>query len=90
MPNREWDLTSTSSLQGSAEWLRKKSGALLVVVIRVDDLAIAADPACAPRESENLLLDRAPELHARLEELRREALAKLDRDRDREQRKAAR
>ena len=31
---REWDLTSTHSLEGAAEWIRKKAGAILVLVVR--------------------------------------------------------
>ncbi|QMV19669.1 hypothetical protein GOB94_13950 [Granulicella sp. 5B5] len=69
--------------QGMAEWIRKSStvgggGCLCVCVVRVDDLAIAADPLLAPRDVELLLADRAPELHALLESQRKEALAKLD------------
>ncbi len=47
---REWDLTSLHSLEGAAEWIRKKSGALLVLVVRADDVAFAVDsliPRCA-------------------------------------------
>ncbi len=50
-----WDLTSTHSLEGACEWIRKGSGALFVVAVRAgakpdDDgrftyeSAIAADP----------------------------------------------
>ena len=31
--SREWDLTSTHSLESAAEWLRKKSDALVVMVV---------------------------------------------------------
>lgn len=53
---KEWDLTSTHSLEGACEWIRKRAGALFVVAVRAgatpdadgrftDDSAIAADPA---------------------------------------------
>jgi hypothetical protein len=73
-------------MQGIARWLCKGSGALVVCVIRVDDLAIAADPQLAPREVEALLEDRAPELHALLEQERAEKLAKQDRQREKKAR----
>ncbi len=50
-----WDLTSTHSLEGACEWIRKGSGALFVVAVRagakpdddgrfIYESAIAADP----------------------------------------------
>jgi hypothetical protein len=53
---KQWDLTSTHSLEGACEWIRKGSGALFVVAVRAgavpdadgrftDDSAIAVDPA---------------------------------------------
>jgi hypothetical protein len=52
---RQWDLTSTRSLESACEWIRKGSGALFVVAVRsgakpdddgrfIYDSAIAADP----------------------------------------------
>jgi hypothetical protein len=52
---KQWDLTSTHSLEGACEWIRKGSGALFVVAVRagakpdddgrfVYESAIAADP----------------------------------------------
>jgi hypothetical protein len=79
MAKRDWELTSNGALQAAAAWLLKKSGALLVVIVRVDDLAIAADPLCAPRESQRLLEDRMPELHERLERERQLARELADR-----------
>jgi hypothetical protein len=76
-----WDLTSTSSIQAAAAWLLKAAqagggGALMVAIIRVDDLAIAADLQLAPRDSVALLEDRMPELHERLNVERAKLLAK--------------
>lgn len=42
---KAWDLTSAHALEGACEWIRKRSGALMVVAIRVEDSALAADPA---------------------------------------------
>ncbi len=44
MASKGWDLTSTHSLEAAAEWLRSKSDALIVVVVRPGDGALAADP----------------------------------------------
>jgi len=41
---RDWDLTSAHSLEGAAEWIRKKSGAALVLIVRGEDVAFAVDP----------------------------------------------
>ena len=90
MANRNWDLTSNNALQAAAKWLLEKSGALLVVIIRVDDLAIAADPGCAPRESQNLIEDRLPELHERLERERVAARELADRKRVRDEKRTGR
>jgi hypothetical protein len=75
-------MTKASAVAGLAEWMRKGSGALMVVVVRVDDLAIAADPQLAPRDTVTLLEDRMPEIHAQLQAARVEWLAKLDRQRE--------
>jgi hypothetical protein len=41
---KQWDLTSTHSLEGAAEWVRKLSGAAMVLVIRGEDVVFAVDP----------------------------------------------
>jgi hypothetical protein len=46
----KWDLTPTRALEGACEWIRKRSGALMVVAIRVEDSAIAVDPAMPAKE----------------------------------------
>jgi hypothetical protein len=77
---KDWDWGSNSSLQAAAAWALKKAGdgALVVVIVRVDDLAIAGDPKLAPRDVMNLLEHRAPELSARLQDLRQAEIAKND------------
>lgn len=73
---KERDMTSLSAVQGLAEWMRKGSGALFVLVVRVDDLAIAADPLLKPEDTMHLVDDRKEEMHALLAKFRDEARAK--------------
>lgn len=80
---KERDMTSLSAVQGLAEWMRKGSGALFVLVVRVDDLAIAADPLLKPEDTMHLVDDRKEEMHALLAMLRREARAKLEKKKER-------
>lgn len=49
----------------------------MVLVIRVDDLAIAASPGIAPKHTLDLLADRQEEMHAVLAQQRDEARRKL-------------
>lgn len=42
--SRGWDMTSTHSLEGGAEWFRKKADATCVFVVRGGDLAFAIAP----------------------------------------------
>lgn len=41
---KKWDLTSPRSLQAAAEWLRGRAGAEVVLVIRANGWALAAQP----------------------------------------------
>jgi hypothetical protein len=66
------DWTRTGTVAGYAEWLRKKSDALAVVVVRRDDAALAADPLLAPGDARELLLDRVPLCVADLAAARKE------------------
>ena len=61
---KAWDLTSTHSLEGAAEWVRKKSGALLVMVIRPEDAAFALDPAVRASDAMGMIEAAAPEMEA--------------------------
>ncbi len=77
---KQWDLTSTNSLQAAAGWLLKRAGenVLFVAIVRVDDLAIAGDPKLAPKDVLHVFEDRLPQLHDVLEAERKAALAKAD------------
>ncbi len=69
------DWGKTGTIVAMAEWLRKNSGALAVVVIRRDDAALAADPAMPPADVRRLVEDYTPRLAGDLERARREARA---------------
>ncbi len=65
-----WEKTGT--IVAYAEWLRAKSGALAVMVVRVNDAALAVDVNLAPGDARELLLERVPELAADLAAARKE------------------
>ena len=67
---KPWDLTSSHALLGACEWIRKQSGALMVVAIRVEDSAIAADPSLAPKDIFPRLLQDTEELARQVEQVR--------------------
>ena len=69
------DWGKTGTIVAMAEWLRKNSGALAVVVIRRDDAALAADPKIAPADVRDLVEDYTPRLAGDLERARREMRA---------------
>lgn len=52
---KDWDVTSLHSLEGAAEWIRNKSGALLVLVVRPEDVAFAVDPLIAPKDAGDMV-----------------------------------
>jgi len=60
---KQWDLTSNHSLQGAAGWVRKRAGALMVLVIREDDWAVDADPALLPQQVVAAVRDVLPPLY---------------------------
>jgi hypothetical protein len=66
---RNWEKTGT--VAGCAEWLRKKSGAFAVVVVRRDDAVMAVDPDLAPIEARRLIEERLPDLAADVEAARK-------------------
>lgn len=66
------DWSKTGTIVAMAEWLRDKSGALCVVVLRRDDAALAADPELAPLDARELLHERVEVLAADLAAARSE------------------
>jgi hypothetical protein len=70
---RDWSAVST--LVQMSEWLRKESGALCVLTIRVKDCTLAVDARLAPAEALRLIHDYAPGLAIELEQARQEKRA---------------
>lgn len=54
----KWD----HSLEGAAQWIRKRSDALLVLVIRPNDVAFAVDPRLAPVDAIAAVCEEMPGL----------------------------
>lgn len=50
-----WDLASLHSCESGAEWIRKNAGALLVLVVRAEDVAFALDPLIAPQDARDMV-----------------------------------
>jgi hypothetical protein len=68
-----WDLTSLRSLESAAEWLRKRSDAGLVLVVRGEDVAFAVDAAIAPTDAVTMVEAAMPEIQSALERSRQAA-----------------
>lgn len=73
-----WDLTILHSLESAAEWIRKGSGALLVLVVRAEDIAFAVDGQVAPADSKDMVEFVMPRVVERLIQQRNEAMAARD------------
>jgi hypothetical protein len=56
------DWTRTGTIVAYAEWLREKSSAFAVVVIRRDDSALAVDQEIAPLDAKGLVMSHLPGL----------------------------
>lgn len=61
-----WDLTSTNSLQGAAQWIQKNSGALFVLVLRENDAAFAIAPHMTAGRVMEILNQEQVALHQHL------------------------
>lgn len=59
---KKWDLTRQGGMWSAMEWIRRDSGALLVVALRVDDMAFNVAPGMAPRDAVEMLRDELPAL----------------------------
>jgi len=71
-----WDLTSLHSLEGATEWIRKNAGALLVLVVRAEDVAFAVDGEVSPSDAVAMVEVVMPGAMARLDEMRKEKKAR--------------
>ncbi|MFZ0662143.1 MAG: hypothetical protein WAM66_05580 [Acidobacteriaceae bacterium] len=52
MSRKPWDLGSTHALEGAAEWIRKRSDAIVVMVVRGGDVAFAVAEDGAPSDAD--------------------------------------
>lgn len=59
---KQWDLISTHALEGAAEWIRKRSDAIVVMVVRGQDTAFAVAESCAPADAAELVRDELPRM----------------------------
>jgi hypothetical protein len=66
------DWTRTGTIVAYAEWLRSKSDAICVLVIRPNDSSFAVDPACKPEDAEELVKQYLPWLTSAVEHARQE------------------
>jgi cysteine synthase len=67
---RDW--TRTGTVAGYAEYLRKSSDAICVLVIRPHDSVFAVDPRCKPDDAEGLVVDYIHRLSERVDQARAE------------------
>ena len=82
---KQWDLTSTHAVEGAAEWIRKRSDAIVVMVVRGQDKAFAVHPDVAPSDAAELVRDLLSEIvedtnrarHARREAAIRKRAAEI-------------
>jgi cysteine synthase len=72
MANKGPDWTRTGTVAGYAEYLRKQSDAICVLVIRPHDSVFAVDVRCKPEDAEDLVKEYVPRLASRVEADRRE------------------
>jgi cysteine synthase len=66
------DWTKTGTVAGYADYLRKQSDAICVLVIRPHDSVFAVDPKCAPADAEDLVKEYISRLAERVDLARKE------------------
>ena len=72
MAAKDADWTRTGTIAAYAEWLRDKSDAICVLVIRPHDSVFAVDAHCKPADAEQLVKDYIPRLAEQVEQARSE------------------
>lgn len=77
--SKGWDLTSLNSLESAAEWIRKGSDALLVLVVRREDIAFAVHPDVRSKDAVEMVEYVLPQTLVQLERRREEVKAKVTR-----------
>ena len=83
MPKTPPDWTKTGTVAGYAQYLRKQSDALCVVVIRPFNSVLAADPNLTPADCDKRLAEEIPGLLLALRQARAEKkkAARVEHDR---------
>ena len=66
------DWSRTGTIVAYAEWLRDKSDAICVLVIRPHDSSFAVDPRCKAEDAEQLVLQYLPRLASGVDFARQE------------------
>lgn len=69
--SKEWDLRNMVQVANALEWLRKRSGAVILVAIRQGDVSWALDPTMTPA-------DVADRIHAEIPIIVNTMLRKLE------------
>lgn len=59
MSAKGFDFGSEGGRHAAAEWLREKSGAVVVLLVRADGAVMAASAACAPKDARALVEEYA-------------------------------
>ena len=72
MAGKAPDWTRTGTVAGYADWLRSKSDAICVLVIRPHDSVFSVDPQCKPEDAEQLVKDYITALASKVDWARRE------------------
>jgi cysteine synthase len=80
MPRTPPDWTKTGTVAGYADYLRKQSDAICVLVICPHRSVFSVDPACAPEDAQRLVEEYVPRLAERVDLARKEkkAAARLE------------
>lgn len=73
---KKWDLTSRRSLAAAAEWLRERSDAIAVIVVRGEDTVMAVHEDAAPHDAAETVRDLLGEMAEEVNRERREKRAR--------------
>lgn len=73
---KKWDLTSRRSLAAAAEWLRKNSDAIAVIVVRGEDTVMAVHEDAAPHDAVETVRELLPAMAEEVNQERREKRAR--------------
>lgn len=72
MPRTPPDWSKTGTVAGYADYLRKSSDAICVIVIRPHDSVFSVDERCKPEDARDLVEEYLPRLAGNVEQARQE------------------